>query len=51
MYELTSLADDITMVTTRHVTVITTEGALTLLYKTKRGVCHQSFGVHVAEIV
>ena len=51
MHELTLLADEVTTVSTRHVTVITTEGALTLFYKIKSGVCDRSFGVHVAEMV
>ncbi len=51
LHELTLLADEVTTVTTRHVTVITTEGALTLFYKIKSGVCDRSFGVHVAEMV
>ncbi len=51
LHELTLLADEVTTVTTRHVTVITTESALTLFYKIKSGVCDRSFGVHVAEMV
>ena len=49
-HELTDLAKELPGVGNLHLSAVTIDNRLTLLYKVNEGICDQSFGINVAQL-
>lgn len=49
-HEVTKLSSTVSTIHNVHVSAMTVQGTLTLLYRVEPGVCDQSFAIHVAEM-
>lgn len=49
-HELTELAKELSGVGNLHLSAVTIDDRLTLLYKVNEGICDQSFGINVAQL-
>lgn len=49
-HELTDMSKELSSIGNLHLSAVTIDDKLTLLYRVNEGVCDQSFGINVAEL-